>query len=128
MSYTLRIERIDGVISLEEWTKVVEQTEGVRLCAQEEHTTMLPRNGSVLAMKVTPGDTEAFDDESQCWRFCFRMYDDSIEFNARVVYRALDGKDNDPMWKLVWSLAQRLQASIIGEEGEVYGENAKAAV
>ena len=126
MAYTLKIERSDdALITLEEWESAVEQTEGVRLCTHELHTTAVPKSGAVLSMNASPGDAEIYDDASQRWHFCFRMSNGAIEFNARVVYRALDGDLSDPLWLVVRKLADQLNAIITGEEGEIYDENAK---
>jgi len=126
MAYTLKIERADDeLITLEEWERAVELTEGVRLCAHEQHTTTVPKSGAVLSMNASPGDAEIYDDESQRWHFCFRMSHGAIESNARVVYRALDGDLSDPLWLVVRKLADQLNADIIGEEGEIYDEQAK---
>jgi hypothetical protein len=76
-------------------------------------------------MNASPGDAEMYDDESQHWHFCFRMSNGVIEFNARVVYLALDGDLTNPAWLVVRKLADQLNAKITGEEGEIYDEQAK---
>lgn len=126
MAYTLKIERADDeIISLEEWESAVVQTEGVRLCTHEQHSTTVPKSGAVLSINSSPGDAEFYDEDSQRWHFCFRMSGGAIEFNARVISRALDGDLTDPAWLVIRKLAVKLNAMITGEEGEIYDENAK---
>ena len=126
MAYTLTIEREDAVISLEEWLAAVEATDGIRKCQGGRHTATNPLTGAIMSMAVEPGDVEIYDLEAGQWKFCIRWYGGSPSFNANVIARALDGDLSDPAWIALHAVVARLQASIVGEEGEAYGDNGLA--
>ena len=119
MAYTLKIERNgEEQIPLEEWLDAVEATEGIRPCAGEQHTARNPLSGATMSMPVRPGDVEIHDPSTDQWRFCVRWDGGTPSFNARVVERALDGDLSDPVWQALHSVANKLSANIVGEEGE----------
>lgn len=124
MAYTLKIERTDGEeITLDQWREAVDAIEGVRNCTNELHNAKNPMSGAIMSMPVSAGDAEMFDSEINNWRFCFRWDGSAVAFNARVLERVMNGDLSDPLWLVVKNLARRLQASIVGEEGEVYNDD-----
>ena len=123
MAYTMTIDRKDEVITLEEWLAAVEATDGIRQCQGRQHTASNPLTGAIMSMPVEPGDVEIYIPEAEQWRFCARFYGGSPSFSAHVIAAALDGDLSDPAWVALRAVASRLHASIVGEEGEEYGDD-----
>jgi hypothetical protein len=129
MAYELKIERDgDAEITLEEWHAAVEAVSGIRICLGEQHASINPLSGAIMSMPVEPGDVEIHDPSTGRWEFCVRWYGGTPTFNARVIERALDGDLSDPAWLALRSVANNLNAAIVGEEGELYGEDGKMII
>lgn len=122
MGYDLHIERTDdSPITLDEWRVVVESTEGVRFFAESKYFYGVPVNGKYLSYDVTEGDSEVWFPDSAEWLLVFHYDYDSVSFSSKWITSA---DSEDPVWRAAVTLANRLDAAIVGDEGETYDMDA----
>lgn len=121
MSYSVHIERHDASgqripINLNEWTDAVTATEGVRL-ASGETTVQNTRTGEVIKMPNSGGEAEVHLLGGDEWQRVF-----SWSALGKISFRApKDFADSSsPLRSLARTLAGRLSASLVGDEGEIY--------
>ena len=112
MGYNIHIER-DTPITLAEWKDVVCTTAGVRLSAAGAFATN-PRTGEVIAIPGADGDAEF--NLAGSWIPCFRWQSGSISFRANRGF----SDPQDVLRCTARILAEKLNARMIGDEGERY--------
>jgi hypothetical protein len=102
-------------ITLDEWVEAVSSLEGVRLAAGDYSVT-LPETGQTFTLRNNGGDAEMLLPHAGVWQRVFRWDDDGVTFvmtqdfsDARCHLRSV-----------ARHLAEALQASVCGEEGEFY--------
>jgi hypothetical protein len=121
MGYTIHIERrtSDGKnvpITLTEWCEAVKRTTGVRV-ANGDLAATNQMTGEVIAVRNAGGDAEVFFPEDAVWRWVFRWSP-----SGRISFRAPDdfSVPTSKIRLLVADLARDLDATLVGDEGEVY--------
>lgn len=121
MAYMIHITRNaqgedDGAaITLAEWVAAVERIAHVRL-AQGDYSVTLPETGQVFTLRNNGGDAELFF-AGEGWRRVFRWDEESIDFVGTEAF-ASDAACH--LRSVARQLAEALQASVIGDEGEAY--------
>lgn len=121
MAYEIHITRNvdwdeDGaVITLAEWADVVNRLDGVRL-AVGDYLITVPNTGQVLKFPNNGGDTEVLFPGDTGWRRAFRWHDGRVSF---VAPKDFDNASTH-MRLVARALAEALQASVVGDEGEPY--------
>lgn len=121
MAYEIHITRNvdwdeDGAaITLAEWTEVVNEVEGVRL-ADGHYLITVPDTGQVLRFPNNGGDTEVCFPGDVGWRRVFRWHGGHVSF---VAPKDFDNASTH-LRLIARALAQALQASVIGDEGEPF--------
>lgn len=113
MAYDLTISRNDNPISLEEWKQTVSVIENAELVT-EATQGVNPATGEVISIPHRDGDVKVeINDE---WINCIFFY------NGRAIFKYVDGIEDssNPVHQVVSSLARQLNATITGEELEVY--------
>lgn len=117
MAYEIHIKRnADGaVIALAEWIEAVTQADDCRL-ADGDYLVTLPETGQVFRFPNTGGDTEVLFAVDGVWRRVFRWHGGHISFVAPKDF----GDEASHMRSAARKLAEMLQASVVGDEGEIY--------
>lgn len=121
MAYEIHITRNvdldkDGAdITLAEWTAVVNKAEGVRL-ADGHYLITVPETGQVIKFTNNGGDTEVLFPGDDGWRRVFRWHGGRVSF---VAPKDFDNASTH-LRQVARALAQTLQASVVGDEGELY--------
>ncbi len=122
MAYMIRITRNaqgdeDGpIITLAEWIDTVNSIAHVRL-ADGDYSVTLPETGQTFTLRNNGGDAELFFPQANTWRRVFRWDEEDVSFVGT------DEFANDAACQLrsiARQLAEALQASIIGDDGEPY--------
>ncbi len=116
MAYHIHIERPSTPISLAEWRGAIEQTEGVRM-AESPPAVTNPQTGEVIAFGNAGGDADVFFPDEGAWHRVFRW-----SRRGKVSFAA-PADFTDPfchLRRMASTLAQRLEASLVGDEGESY--------
>ncbi len=120
MPYEIHIERAlnndssdDNAISVDQWRAVVNEIDGLRLAASDIKVTN-PHSGETLSYHGNDDDAEMLIDGQ--WTPVFRWTGDGISFNAPPSF---DNPD-DPIRLLAINVANKLNASVFGDEGEEY--------
>lgn len=122
MAYMIRITRntegeADGTtITLAEWIDAVNRIAHVRL-AEGDYSVTLPETGQVFTLRNTGGDAELYFPQANAWRRVFRWDEDDISFVGTEEFAS----DAACQLRLIArQLAEALEASVVGDEGEVY--------
>jgi len=122
MAYMIRITRntegeADGAtITLAEWIDAVNRIAHVRL-AEGDYSVTLPETGQVFTLRNTGGDTDLYFPHIDAWRRIFRWDEEDVSFVGTEEF----ANDPDCQLRLIArQLAEALQASIVGDEGELY--------
>jgi hypothetical protein len=103
-------------IALSEWRAVVERTTGVRM-ANGDFQATYPTTAEVLRILNVGGDVEVFFSTDATWRRVFRRSPSGrISFGAPGDFEL----PTSIIRGLVAGLARDLNASLIGEQGEIY--------
>jgi hypothetical protein len=111
MAYEVRIKR-ENPISMDEWIKAVNSTDGVRLSTTES-TARNPKTGAVISIGVSDGDAQIRIDGE--WYPCFRWFEGSVAFRAGATADA-----ESEMGRIVRELAKKLGSRLIGDGGAEY--------
>lgn len=123
MAYAQHIVRIvDGArapISLDDWLDAVEAVEGVRTSDATEIAAVEPGSGEVVATDLGGGTVQVFFARERTWRPIFTYRDGAIAFPAADA--------DSPAWRAASALAKRLDARIVGDDGETYDLQTGAA-
>jgi hypothetical protein len=122
MAYMIRITRNrkggegGDAITLPEWIDAVDSLAHVRL-ADGDYAVTLPETGQVFTLRNTGGDAEVFLPHADSWRRVFRWDDEQVSFvgTEEFVSNAVC-----QLRRIARQLAEVLQASVIGDEGETY--------
>ncbi|ESQ75349.1 hypothetical protein [Asticcacaulis sp. AC402] len=121
MGYSIHIERIDASgqlvsIELHEVANAVKNVEGMRLAAVPASTTN-PNTGEVISTCSIIGKIEIYLLASDEWVRVF-----ILSSSGKITFRApFDFDDGSSVVRsFARILAQRLQAVIVGDEGEYY--------
>jgi len=137
VAYDLRIYRVGPEpdfalpITEDEWKTAVTAIDGVRIV---DHPVLkseqLPSWANLELYNQRNLDAEIFLPEKRVWRAIIHWRRDDAVFNAdalrmRTAFLALFGKGSsvdtqDPVWKVVSRLAEKLGAVIEGDDGERY--------
>jgi hypothetical protein len=104
MGYDLHIEREDGTITREEWNKIVYEDEEIHI---ESVTQFKLPTGQVLSMPEI---------EMAVWKSDEKY---AVYFSYRKGLITVKNPDERAIKKMK-QLAQKLQAKVIGDEGEEY--------
>lgn len=121
MAYMIRITRDaraekGGAITLAEWVAAVEALEHTRL-ADGDYSVTLPETGQVFTLRNNGGDAELFHPQANAWRRVFRWDDEEVSFVGSDEFTR-DAACH--LRSIARQLAEALQASVIGDEGETY--------
>lgn len=123
MTYSLFIERENRPISLAEWKHAVEAIDGVRLHSGGIEATN-PNTGEVISIKGQEGDVGVnFQSQGLLEIGTKSEWIPAIHFHeGRGTFKATPDIENpaNPVHAAAVRLAKALEASIRGEEGEVY--------
>jgi hypothetical protein len=113
MGYDIRIQRTPG-FTLDEWKAAVESTEGVRLNAGKV-AVRNPKTGEVVSIPGMAGDAEV--DVDGHWIPCFRWRPKGfVVFCSDPDFMNPESK----LRKLARGLGEKLNATLCGQEGEIY--------
>lgn len=115
MPYEIFIIPSEQYRSEESWIEAVRETEGVRIANGQIENTLNPQTGFSKHIDYYL-DAEIFFPSENQWECALRWKDYRIAINARFDI----GNTQDPAWKAVSRLAERLEAKILGEEFEEY--------
>ena len=113
--YHLHIER-EASISLEEWQKVVNEHEFVRI-TNKDVVGINPITKEEIRIVMPEGSAEVYFPESKEWITVFG-FGRTIYFNATNAWE----QKNSYIRTIVFQLANALSAKVIGDEGEEYFE------
>ena len=104
-------------IALSEWRAVVQQTQNVRMAEGDLEITN-PKTAEIIRLRNAGGDAEAFFPAKAKWLRMFRWSP-----SGRISFRAPPDfyLPNSGIRRLVAELAHALGASLVGDEGEIYG-------
>lgn len=113
MAYELHIKRSSS-ITVEEWLKAVETTDGVKIDESDSVATN-PITGEKICVPSLPHTVALWLPEQEEWFKVFWFRQGRISFKA-------DDWDNtsSPVRDTAVKLAQKLNAEIIGDNGEKY--------
>jgi hypothetical protein len=121
MAYMISITRNPQIaeggacIALDEWVEAVNSVEGVRL-AEGDYSVTLPETGQTFTLRNNGGDAEILLPYAGVWQRVFRWDDEGVTF-----VMTQDFADAGCHLRCVArQLADALQASVCGEEGELY--------
>ena len=113
----LPIKRDNKVpISLEDWKSAVLATREVRLCSSGTSNVTNPQTGEIITIQKREGEAEVYFPKQDTWIAAFRWSRGAIHFNAR--FNA--DESSNPVWIVATALAEKLEASIQGDEGQTY--------
>lgn len=116
MAYEIHIERKDGQeIGLDEWKQAVEATDGIRL-ATDNMSFQNPRTGQTIGFEGGPGDVEMHFPDSEEWLPCIRFAHGRGSFKATKEF----DEDTSSFRQIVRAVSAKLDAHLVGDEGEVY--------
>ncbi len=113
MAYDLTISRNDNPISLDVWKQAVSEIGNAELVTEDTRGEN-PVTGEVISIPHNEGDVKVeINDE---WINCIFFY------NGRAIFKYVDGIEDpsNPVHLVVSSIANYLNATISGEELEVY--------
>jgi hypothetical protein len=116
MAYQIHIIPRKDLQTEESWKQAVRECEGVRLSEAESHTIVNPVTGAKMTMGGSTTDVEIYFPEEDAWHCALLWRRGRGSINARFEL----GDAADPAWRAVSWLAQRLDARIQGDEGEIY--------
>jgi hypothetical protein len=104
-------------IALSEWRTVVQQTQNVRM-AEGDFEISNPTTGDIITLRNAGGDAEAFFSATSEWLRIFRWSP-----SGRISFGAPRDFDlpTSGIRRLAAELAHALGASLVGDEGEIYG-------
>lgn len=123
MAYELHIRRQDRELSLEEWCSAVSASESVRL-TNEDAVAVNPTTGEEIRIPSAKGDAEVlFVRPRFLWFGQQRSWELSFRFShGRATFRATKNIESpkDAVHRAAVHLARALDATIVGDEGEVY--------
>ncbi len=131
MGYTYHIEIPGKIILLEEWMNAVSQIEGVRIDSTDIEG-INPITGEVITVQGNPGNV-AVDFKKELlfglikkseWVTCIFYEAGHVGFKA---VNGVESPDN-PLNKAVKKIAEKLNAKIIGDEGELFNDHSSEAV
>jgi hypothetical protein len=113
MSREIHIDR-DPPLSLSEWKAAVDATENVRL-DRTDASVKNPKTGDVISIAGVDGDAHV--NVGGSWHPCFRWHSvGSVAFRDPAGFTELE----DPILRIAKELALRLNARLVGDEGEEY--------
>ncbi len=123
MAYELHIERENQPIGLDEWKGAVAATDGARVNSEDAVATN-PTTGKTIRIGGNEGDVEICHKSGgflgigakESWVKVIRFRDGRASFKATADIEL----PNNPIRKVVASLAEALSARIVGDEGEEY--------
>lgn len=121
MSYSIHIERRDATGSREpiaerEWLAAVAGNHSVRV-RMEDFVARNPQTGEVLSIKTSGHDAEFFCEKNADWIPAFFWSSaGTISFDAPDDFNDADA----PFRSVAAALARSLNASLTGDEGEIY--------
>jgi hypothetical protein len=118
VAYHLHIRRVtpegDSLpVALAEWHAAVAKTKGVRLAEGPLKITN-PKTGEIISIGNSGGDAEVLFFKEQQWLRVFYWSPDGIYFAPGRNFGDL------PFRHIVLELARHLNASVVGDEGEMY--------
>ncbi|GAA6136947.1 hypothetical protein NBRC116583_06940 [Arenicella sp. 4NH20-0111] len=122
MGYALHIER-DEPISIEEWELAVLSIEGIKLDS-EPTQAINPSTGQCISISGNPGDIAVLFEsggfldfgKNSSWEKCIYFSQGKGTFNATEDIE----NSNNPVHRAAASLAKKLSAKIVVDEGEIY--------
>ncbi len=114
MAYELHIKRA-GPITLADWRKAVASTPGLRM-AKGTETICLGKE--TIEIEASEGDVDVYFPEEAAWHKIFRWSNSGVVFKTPSSFMLK--KDARLVWSIAVALAQKLEAVIKGEEGELY--------
>lgn len=116
MGYEVHIKRQNcSTISLDEWCAAVSSVEGVRLATHDCFATN-PTTGENIRISRNEGDVEVYFSDCDAWVPCLRYSVNRISFKP-----SNDFDDaTSPFRRMIVTIASRLNAQVIGDEGEIY--------
>ncbi len=127
MAYELHFVRmVDGTetpIPVDDWNAAAEGIEGVRLSELTEVTALNPTTGAVVASDVGGDAIEVYFADQHAWVPVFHFHNGRGSFNLRFE----PGDTSHPVWRAAVALARRLDATLMGDEGEHYDLETGAA-
>lgn len=124
MSYEVHIEKysendIDEgeliPIKMEEWKDSISKVQSVRLSV--EPVLIITEKGETISIPKKDGDVQIYFPEKSAWIHIFRWSDRGrVSFNHPLENPGLD----HPVWRTAFSLAEILEAKLIGDNGEEF--------
>ena len=121
MSYTIHIERCDATgareaIGESEWSAAIEANHILRFRV-EDFSVRNPQTGELISIKTSGYDAELFCQETEEWIPTFFWSPAGI-----ISFGASDdfGDREAPLRLVASALARSLNASLRGDEGEIY--------
>ena len=88
---------------------------GIRLSPSGGHVTINPKTKEEIRIQASPNDVEVYVPEGDEWVKAISWWKGRASINARFEITA-----SDPFWAAISQLAIRLDATIAGDEGEIY--------
>ncbi len=113
MAHELHIKRTSP-ISIDEWLSAVNTTENLKIDVSDFIATN-PITGAEIRIPGSSETAAVWFQESKEWIKVFRFW------RGKVTFKADDwGNENSPVRIVAFTLAQKLDAEIVGDEGEKY--------
>ncbi len=121
LAYMIHIERYDPIgkrvpIPENEWVEAVAANGDIRLMAGDV-VALNPTTGELISVKNNRLDAELFDEQHNSWMpIFFWSTRGKISFKATAEFE----NPQSSLKAMATKLAQTLNASVVGDEGEVY--------
>lgn len=116
MAYQIHIVPGEKFHGEEAWRLAVEATDGVRLANSDENVATNPKTGEEIRIGGSCSDAEIYFPDEDEWHRALHWRGGRASINARFEI----GDEDDPAWMAVKHLAERLGATVMGDEGEIY--------
>ena len=122
MAYALHIKR-DSPILLSEWQDAISSIDGVKI-DNSDIEAKNPNTGELITISANEGDVLVlFKSKGFLGLFNKFSWEHAISFsNGRASFKATEDIDSidNPVHKAVAKISAKLNAQIIGDEGEIY--------
>lgn len=113
MAYSLYIER-KSPISPEEWLNAVAENDGLKI-DESDSVAINPLTGDEIRVPGLPATAALWFSDTGEWKKIFQFR------RGKVSFSAADWDDpRSPLQKTAFELARKLNARIVGDEGEIY--------
>ncbi|MCF6440738.1 hypothetical protein L1077_14980 [Pseudoalteromonas luteoviolacea] len=116
MAFALHITKENGDISFPDWVEAVLKTQGANLEGQPT-VGRNPKTGEIITVGGKPHNVSVQFPENEEWQTCIFFNDGVASFNGTS---SMIDDEKNPVRLVAKSIANFVDAKIVGDEGEVY--------